>query len=253
MYGFRDTTSDWHFHEEWLPSFAMCYDGEFLEHIVPGYRTLSVVGREMLGYEFTKENALLGSIVTSERIPDRTLTITYQLEASTSEGLQIAFKALERALKKKTDVPIMFNDERDWTYYGRYETASEVPGETNSVISSYTILCSDPRRFGKEITMGAGRIVRLGEFVPVTIEFDLPPNTSYFISNGVQRIHGVNTNVATQTHVKLDFMSFEAYANGNRSPKIIALSSDFENFEIKTDMQITTNTKNFKLTYKEVS
>lgn len=73
MYNFRDTTSDWHFHEEWLPTVAMNFDGGFIEHTVSGYRTLTVSGREMLGVELTTEDVANGCIVTEERLPAREL------------------------------------------------------------------------------------------------------------------------------------------------------------------------------------
>ena len=83
MYNFRDTTSDWHFHEEWLPTVAMNFDGGFIEHIVPGYRTLTVSGREMLGVELTAEDVLNGCIVTEERTPARAFERNYERPAAT--------------------------------------------------------------------------------------------------------------------------------------------------------------------------
>lgn len=253
MYNFRDTTSDWHFHEEWLPTVAMNFDGGFIEHIVSGYRTLTVSGREMLGVELTTEDVANGCIVTEERLPTRELVITYQLDADSSEELLTRFKQLESLLMTGKDVPIFFNDERDWIYYGRLSAVDSVPVESNSVVSSFTILCSDPKRYGRELTTSDGLIRHEGKLIPLSIEFDIPSNTSYFVSNGVQTIKGTNTSAEVSTHVKIDFVTCETYSNSKLDYKIIALDSDFENFTLKNGMTITSNVNNLIIHYSEVS
>ena len=253
MYNFRDTTSDWHFHEEWLPTVAMNFDGGFIEHIVPGYRTLTVSGREMLGVELTTEDVLNGCIVTEERIPSRELVITYQLDANSSEELLMRFKRLERVLKTGKDVPIFFNDERDWFYYGRLSAVDSVPVESNSIVSSFTILCSDPRRFGRDMTMGKGVVKHPGLLIPTSVEFDVYSNIPYSLSNGVQTIKGISNSAEDVTHVKLDFMACETYSNGKLDYKIISLDSDFENFTLENGMEITGNVDNLIIHYSEVS
>lgn len=253
MYNFRDTTSDWHFHEEWLPTVAMNFDGGFIEHIVSGYRTLTVSGREMLGVELTTEDVANGCIVTEERLPARELVITYQLDANSSEELLTRFKQLESLLMTGKDVPIFFNDERDWVYYGRLSAVDSVPVESNSVVSAFAILCSDPKRYGRELTTSDGLIRHEGKLIPLSIEFDIPSNTSYFVSNGVQTIKGTNTSTEVSTHVKIDFMTCDTYSNGKLDYKIIALDSDFENFTLENGMTITSNVNDLIIRYSEVS
>lgn len=253
MYNFRDTTSDWRFHEEWLPTVAMNFDGGFIEHIVSGYRTLTVSGREMLGVELTTEDVANGCIVTEERLPARELVITYQLDANSSKELLTRFKQLESLLMTGKDVPIFFNDERDWVYYGRLSEVDSVPVESNSVVSTFAILCSDPKRYGRELTTSDGLIRHEGKLIPLSIEFDIPSNTSYFVSNGVHTIKGTNTSTEVSTHVKIDFVTCETYSNGKLDYKIIALDSDFENFALENGMAITSNVNNLIIRYSEVS
>lgn len=253
MYNFRDTTSDWRFHEEWLPTVAMNFDGGFIEHIVSGYRTLTVSGREMLGVELTTEDVANGCIVTDERLPARELVITYQLDANSSEELLTRFKQLESLLMTGKDVPIFFNDERDWVYYGRLSAVDSVPVESNSVVSTFTILCSDPKRYGRELTTSDGLIRHEGKLIPLSIEFDIPSNTSYFVSNGVHTIKGTSTSTEVSTRIKIDFVTCETYSNGKLDYKIIALDSDFENFTLENGMTITSNVNNLIIRYSEVS
>ena len=253
MYNFRDTTSDWRFHEEWLPTVAMNFDGGFIEHIVSGYRTLTVSGREMLGVELTTEDVANGCIVTDERLPARELVITYQLDANSSEELLTRFKQLESLLMTGKDVPIFFNDERDWVYYGRLSAVDSVPVESNGVVSTFTVLCSDPKRYGRELTTSDGLIRHEGKLIPLSIEFDIPSNTSYFVSNGVHTIKGTSTSTEVSTRIKIDFVTCETYSNGKLDYKIIALDSDFENFTLENGMTITSNVNNLIIRYSEVS
>ena len=254
MYKFRDTTSDWHFHEEWLPTVAMSFNGDFIEHLVPGYRTLTVAGREMLGIELTTENRFRGSHITSERIPARELVITYQMSANTSEELLFRFKQLEKILKTGKDVPIFFNDERNWTYYGRLSSVEEVPVTTNSVVSSFTILCGDPRRFGPTKQISSGLFKGTGDYTILNMEFDIDFNRGFVISNGSQSIRGINVSDENKHHVRIDFTTFNVYLEGEEHARVLLIDSDFENFKLEDDMVIsTTNVRNLVSNYAEVS
>lgn len=51
MYNFVDTTE--RYQGQNLPSEALMFNGSYLENVIPGYRTLYVSGREILGTEIT--------------------------------------------------------------------------------------------------------------------------------------------------------------------------------------------------------
>ena len=51
MYNFVDTTE--RYPGQNLPSEALMFNGSYLENVIPGYRTLYVSGREILGTEIT--------------------------------------------------------------------------------------------------------------------------------------------------------------------------------------------------------
>lgn len=251
MYKFRDTNSDWHFHEHVLPSFAMRFNGEYIEDLVEGYRTLSVAGRESQNYALENQDTCIGSITVSKRLLARTITIKFMLDADSSIEFQERFKRLLSVLDCGI-VPISFNDEPDWTYYGEYDQMDEVPSDSNHIISSYTIYCADPIRYHKPVTVGAGEINQLGKLQPLEMEFTVLQGASYFISNGKQMIKGTNGS-ATPRRYKLDFRDCSTYIDGIEDPKAVALDSDFENFEISHGMDITTDAINFLLTYTEVA
>ena len=134
-----------------LPSEAMNVNGEFLENSIPGYRTLSVAGRELA--TTTIESYQLGirdgmrNIYS--RIPERTLTIKYRLEASTNEEFRNRFNKLNVALFSETESQIWFNDEPEMIWYGS-KTEADVPDEgVNAVVSTFTLLLNDPYKYTK--------------------------------------------------------------------------------------------------------
>ena len=91
MYNFIDTTEV--FGGTSLPSEALKINGEYIENLIDGYRTLQVSGREGLSPELTtiETGVRDGSTLKNKRFPDRTITVTYQLLAESNEAFREAF------------------------------------------------------------------------------------------------------------------------------------------------------------------
>lgn len=91
MYKFVDTTESQSGSN--LPSEALEFNGEYIEEMIPGYRTLHVRGREMIGNELTDMEVGItdGSRYQYRRYLPRTITVTYQLMAETNEKFRAAF------------------------------------------------------------------------------------------------------------------------------------------------------------------
>ena len=150
MYKFRDTTKQKHYRNlPFIPTSAMSYDGAWLEELIEGYQTLTVEGREMYSLSFESQEMQVGGVITNVKYPPRELTIKYKLEDRDPRALQEKFDTLKAFLIRQEDVPIIFYDDLEYTFYGRFQTADTVAGDTNSIISSFTVLCSDPFKHGK--------------------------------------------------------------------------------------------------------
>lgn len=131
-----------------LPSEALKINGDYLENLIPGYRTLQVIGREALTAELlTYETGVRdGSTLVSKRYPARYITIKYQLKAESPEAFRSAFNQLASALNVE-EAELIFNDEPDKFFIGTPEEMGEVPGGLNSVTSEFTIFCADPFKY----------------------------------------------------------------------------------------------------------
>lgn len=146
MYNFVDTNG--YAEGTALPSEALKINGAYLENKVTGYRTLYVKGREMLAPDIeTYETGVRdGSTLQSKRFPARTITVGYQLIASSAESFRAAFNALNAALDVE-EAELIFADELDKFFIGTPFGRGDVPAGRNAVTGEFDILCADPFKY----------------------------------------------------------------------------------------------------------
>lgn len=131
-----------------IPAEAMNINGQYLEDVVPGYRTLSVAGRESMSAEVNtldagREN---GVQYNYRRYPERVITITYQILSGTPEDFRRAFNALGGALNCE-QVKLIFNDELDKYFIGTPGEIGEIEPGKNKVTGEFQIVCTDPFKY----------------------------------------------------------------------------------------------------------
>lgn len=146
MYNFVDTNG--YAEGTALPSEALKINGVYLENKVTGYRTLYVKGREMLAPDIeTYETGVRdGSTLQSKRFPARTITVGYQLIASSAEAFRAAFNALNAALDVE-EAELIFADEPDNFFIGTPFGRGDVPTGRNAITGEFDILCADPFKY----------------------------------------------------------------------------------------------------------
>lgn len=149
MYDFIDVTET--AENSILPSEAMKLNGEYIENQIKGYRTLHVSGREALSPELNSYETGVrdGSSLKSKRFPARTIVITYQLAAGSSEEFREAYNKLGFILNVK-DAELIFNDEPDRYYTGTPSLIGEVEPGRNTVTGEIEIFCADPFKYSCE-------------------------------------------------------------------------------------------------------
>lgn len=149
MYNFMDTNG--YAEGTSLPSEALKINGVYLENKVTGYRTLYVKGREMLAPDIeTYETGVRdGSILQSKRFPARTITVGYQLIASSAEAFRAAFNALNAALDVE-EAELIFADEPDKFFIGTPFGRGDVPAGRNAITGEFDILCVDPFKYSAQ-------------------------------------------------------------------------------------------------------
>lgn len=149
MYNFIDVTEV--SEGNLLPSEALKLNSEYIENLIPGYRTLSVSGREALSPELsTYESGVRdGSSLLNRRYPARTIVVKYQLIAETNEAFREAYNQLGNILNVE-NAEMIFNDEPDKFFIGTPSLVDDVDPGTNSVVGEIEFLCLDPFKYSVE-------------------------------------------------------------------------------------------------------
>lgn len=131
-----------------LPSEAMAINGQYIEDLISGYRTLNVTGREALSPDVSEFEVGIrdGSTLKGKRYPSRIITVTYQLNAKSNEEFREAFNQLGAILDVK-NAELIFNDEQDKFFIGTPCVIDEVSPGRNAVVGKFEILCTDPFKY----------------------------------------------------------------------------------------------------------
>lgn len=148
MYSFIDVNERNETSEGFLPSEAFQINGEYLEHLVPGYRTLTVQGREALSPDVTsyETGTRDGSKLQNKRYPERILTVKYQMLATSNEDFREKYNLLGKVLNV-TQAQLIFDDEPDKYFIGTPCIIDAVTPGRNCVTGEFEILCTDPFKY----------------------------------------------------------------------------------------------------------
>lgn len=128
-----------------LPTEAMSWNGNFLEHLVPGYRTLYVKGREAYDVDISYNEVANrdGAFYNRRRFPPRPLTVGFQLLCADSEAFREAYNDLFAALYVE-QAEIIFNDELEFYFTGTVQSVPPPKPGMNKLVGEIQILCVDP-------------------------------------------------------------------------------------------------------------
>ena len=131
-----------------LPAEAMQLNGQYLENLVPGYRTLTAAGREVLAPDIKTIDVANrdGLLYRGKRYPARVITVSYQLKAATREAFRAAFNTLCAALDVE-EARLIFADEPDVYFTGTPSGIGEIEPGRLSVTGEIELTCTDPFKY----------------------------------------------------------------------------------------------------------
>lgn len=134
-----------------IPKEAPMINGMYLEELVPGYRTLTVQGREAMTAEVDTQTAGRrdGSMFLSRRYPERVIRIKYQLISDSAAAFREAYNALAAALHLES-AQLIFNDEQDKFFIGIPGQLESVEPGKNAIVSEIEFVCPDPYKYSVE-------------------------------------------------------------------------------------------------------
>lgn len=123
----------------------MTYNGILLEEAIPGYRTLSIDGRQFNEVDIeANDNPGDGADFISKRIPERKLTISFMLKQTEQLSLRQAQDKLLSVLNQDEPKQLILSDEPDVYFNAIFEKA-KINEEHDRIRSGeLTFICHDP-------------------------------------------------------------------------------------------------------------
>lgn len=243
------------------PAEAMYIDGKTIEDRLPGYRTLTVTGRELLGYNLdtTDVTGRDGTMVNGATLPVRVITVKYQLTAKDDQDFRAKYDQLQ-AILSPVGLEFYFHDDPVWAWTGTM-TSAEIPAEgLNQVVSTFAMTCADPHKHERraQVRTGTGSVlIRTPMLYPVApdeIRVKLTAAaTGVTIKCGSYTI-GLIGSFAAGDVLLIQPAAMEVYLNGAERLDLHDMMTDLENVRVtKGDtISVTPATATLTVTLKGV-
>lgn len=131
-----------------LPAEALSINGTYIENVIPGYRTLTVSGRETMAQEIKEAEVGRhdGAFFQYRRYPTRDIVVKYQILAGSNSAYREAFIKLNELLDFE-EGQLIFADEPD-KYFTGTPTDVDLPEPgLNNAVGEFTLHCEDPFKY----------------------------------------------------------------------------------------------------------
>ena len=237
-----------------LPSVAINFNGKQLDTEIEAFQTLKVSGRETISVELETVDVRNGSLILDERLPHRELLVTYLMSSKSNTAFQSDYKALRKLLTSDDETPITFKDEPNTVYFGRLADFETVDDDSNTVISTFKIICSSPFKYSNAVTTTGA--VTVDTFYPtqpdsITLTIGATTNKIKITHNGYNISATGTFNAGAKVVLKFNKENMTMEVNGTDATYMIDLNSDFENFQLKKNNSVTSAQGTISLVARE--
>ena len=137
-----------------LPIEAVKINGQYLEDVIPGYRTIITSGREAItpNLDTYSVGSSDGATIKGSRYPERKITVEFMLQGGSLEDFRKKMEQLSNLLSLE-EADFVFNDESDRYYTGRALIDVKVKNFLNGGRGSYDIFCGYPFKRSTAVTV----------------------------------------------------------------------------------------------------
>ena len=188
-----------------LPAEAVKFNGQWLDRVVPGFKTLSVRGRESYQLSVTEEQEISvcnrGKRFIKAIQEPRTITVKFMLSCATNADFRDSVNKLHRYLAP-TQKRLIFNDETDKFYTATAMTIPEFDEGKNEVVGEIGFYCTDPRKYSVDyvtetITGDDTVSVDADDLIPCILTITANSNLNSLTLNGLahNKVKGTNYSI----------------------------------------------------------
>lgn len=126
---------------------AVKINGQYIEDLVTGYRTIKAKGRESLAKEVeTYENGSDGERLKSTRYPVREIEVDFHVHRNSLADMRESMHKLQTVLNVE-NAEFIFNDDYTCYYIGTPVMEASVDDMKNAASGSFVIHCLDPFKY----------------------------------------------------------------------------------------------------------
>ena len=221
-------------------SIQTVFNGNNLDTVIPGFRTLNVNGRALIGQELEiiKVPAKDGAILTENRIEPREITVSYVLVADSNEDFRERFNRLNLVLHTVEPKELLFTDELKYSFKALLHSADVIEESNNTVKGSFTFLCLDPFKYSEVKQQTSTTIMTINQ-LPSNLE-EVPVLIKVVVGGSVDKLSIVNSsttkkiiinhNFTPNDKVEIDFNSEYILKINNqiRADKVDFIETDYD-------------------------
>lgn len=233
-------------------SYQTIFNGKNLDELVPGYMTLNIEGRGLLGrrinnIEITGRD---GTLSQSSTLPDRMITVHFYLNCENAKQREESTRMLHELLHSRENKKIEFTDEDGWFRFGQLSSSNNLPYNEYKGQGSFSFLCDDPYRY-KEAT----RVTLKNNKVPEGFKIENNPVSFRLTVSGAPETISV-TNRTTGKTIKIKnnnysyfevdipnntLYGFNADGAKDNALSLLYFNSNWSDFKIKSEDEIATS------------
>lgn len=124
-------------------------DGQYIEDLISGFRTLDVDGREELDLDVTSAETETsdGGRFVRRKIKSRVLRVHFHLSDATASGFSTKLKALQKKLYSIKESKIIFSDASNYYFTGSFRKLTLAYKGMTVTRGTFEIFCADPFRY----------------------------------------------------------------------------------------------------------
>lgn len=124
-------------------------DGQYIEDLISGFRTLGVDGREELDLDVTSAETETsdGGRFVRRKINSRVLRVHFHLSDATASGFAAKLKALQKKLYSIKESKIIFSDASNYYFTGSFRKLTLAYKGMTVTRGTFEIFCADPFRY----------------------------------------------------------------------------------------------------------
>lgn len=197
-----------------LTSLKTTFNGKTIEDELPGFITLSVKGRGLIGcsIESKKIPGADGKYLVSNTLEPREIVVKYLLQ-NNNNNFRENFNKLNLLLHSKKELILKFSDEPEYYFKAILKSADEIDETSNTIVSTFTFICHDPYKYQvvkSDNGVDSVTITKLpnnpNKVIPKLIKFKVANNTDKIIIKNETRVQKIvlNNNFAVNDSIEID-------------------------------------------------